>query len=188
MLKALGDNTRYAIYLELARSPLPLTTAEVAEVLGLHVNTVRPHLERMREVGLLQVASEPRGSVGRPQHRYSLAADAPALGLEPSPFPTLARVRAGSASVATGLLTVTRADVRLLDRIVERGHQAIHPGRRAMSRRRSEQVVADAHERCLQVNVWTVNAPVTIRRLAAAGVDGLITDVPDVAREVLGIG
>jgi glycerophosphoryl diester phosphodiesterase len=103
-------------------------------------------------------------------------------------FPTIARVRAASASVATGLLTVTRADVRLLDRIVERGHQAIHPGRRAMSRRRSEQVVADAHERGLQVNVWTVNAPVTIRRLADAGVDGLITDVPDVARVALGIG
>jgi predicted ArsR family transcriptional regulator len=92
LLKALGDNTRYAIYLELARSPLPLGTSDVAEVLGLHPNTVRPHLERMREVGLLEVEAEPRGGVGRPQHRYSLAADAPALGLEPSPFPTLARM------------------------------------------------------------------------------------------------
>jgi predicted ArsR family transcriptional regulator len=89
ILKALGDNTRYAIYLELARSPLPLTTAEIAEILDLHVNTVRPHLERMRDVGLLQVDTESRGEVGRPQHRYSLAADAPALGLEPSPYPTL---------------------------------------------------------------------------------------------------
>ena len=92
ILKALGDNTRYAIYLELARSPLPLSTAEIADVLDLHVNTVRPHLERMREVGLLDVRSEASGGVGRPQHRYSLAADAPALGLEPSPFPMLARV------------------------------------------------------------------------------------------------
>jgi predicted ArsR family transcriptional regulator len=100
VLKALGDNTRYAIYLELARSPLPLTTAEVAEVLGLHVNTVRPHLERMRDVGLLQVAAEPRGSVGRPQHRYSLAEGAPSLGLEPSPFPTLARVLLAAAAAA----------------------------------------------------------------------------------------
>jgi predicted ArsR family transcriptional regulator len=92
ILKALGDNTRYAIYLELARSPLPLSTAEIADVLDLHVNTVRPHLERMREVGLLDVRSEASGGVGRPQHRYSLAADAPALGLEPSPFPMLANV------------------------------------------------------------------------------------------------
>jgi predicted ArsR family transcriptional regulator len=92
ILKALGDNTRYAIYLELARSPLPLATAEIADMLGLHVNTVRPHLERMREVGLLEVHTEGRGTVGRPQHRYSLAADAPSLGLEPSPYPTMARM------------------------------------------------------------------------------------------------
>ena len=60
VLKALGDNTRYAIYLELARSPVPLTTADVAESLDLHPNTVRPHLERMREVGLLIVQAGSR--------------------------------------------------------------------------------------------------------------------------------
>ena len=88
----LGDNTRYAIYLELARSPRPLVTAEIAETLGLHPNTVRPHLERMREVGLLEVTTDARGEVGRPQHRYSLAADAPSLGLEPPTMPMLARM------------------------------------------------------------------------------------------------
>jgi predicted ArsR family transcriptional regulator len=98
VLKALGDNTRYAIYLELARSPLPLATAEVADILGLHVNTVRPHLERMRDVGLLRVDTETRGSVGRPQHRYTLADDAPALGLEPSPWPMLARTLLDAAA------------------------------------------------------------------------------------------
>jgi predicted ArsR family transcriptional regulator len=100
VLKALGDNTRYAIYLELARSPLPMSTAEVADSLALHVNTVRPHLERMRDVGLLRVDTEARGAVGRPQHRYSLAADAPSLGLEPSPFPTLARMLLRAAAEA----------------------------------------------------------------------------------------
>lgn len=92
MLKALGDNTRYAIYLELARSPRPLATAEIAETLDLHPNTVRPHLERMRDVGLLEVETEARGAVGRPQHRYSLAPDAPSLGLEPPTFAVLARM------------------------------------------------------------------------------------------------
>jgi predicted ArsR family transcriptional regulator len=92
ILKALGDNTRYAIYLELARAASPLATAEIADTLALHPNTVRPHLERMREVGLLDVESDPRGAVGRPQNRYSLAADAPALGFEPPAFPVLARM------------------------------------------------------------------------------------------------
>lgn len=100
LLKALGDNTRYAIYLELARSPVPLATAEIAETLDLHVNTVRPHLERMREVGLLDVAPDHRGGPGRPQHRYSLAPDAPSLGLEPDTFPLLARMLLGCAARA----------------------------------------------------------------------------------------
>ncbi len=100
ILKALGDNTRYAIYLELARSPIPLSTADIADVLNLHPNTVRPHLERMRDVGLLRVDTVARGGVGRPQHRYSLAPDAPSLGLEPSPFPTLARALLDAAAAA----------------------------------------------------------------------------------------
>jgi predicted ArsR family transcriptional regulator len=100
LLKTLGDNTRYAIYLELARSPKALATADIAESLGLHVNTVRPHLERMREVGLLDVQSDNRGAVGRPQHRYSLAADAPSLGLEPPTFALLARMLLRAAAIA----------------------------------------------------------------------------------------
>ena len=101
ILKALGDNTRYAIYLELARSPAPLSTADVADTLGLHPNTVRPHLERMRDVGLLEIHSDARGGVGRPQHLYSLAPDAPSLGLEPPTFQLLARMLVRLAA-ATG--------------------------------------------------------------------------------------
>ncbi len=92
ILKALGDNTRYAVYLELARSAAPRSTSDIAVTLDLHPNTVRPHLERMREVGLLAVETDADGSVGRPQHLYSLAPDAPSLGLEPPSFPTLARM------------------------------------------------------------------------------------------------
>lgn len=92
VLRVLGDNTRYAIYLELARAARPMVTADIADTLGLHPNTVRPHLDRMREVGLLDVTTDARGEVGRPQHRYSLALDAPSLGLEPSPTPLLARM------------------------------------------------------------------------------------------------
>jgi predicted ArsR family transcriptional regulator len=92
LLKALGDNTRYAIYLELARAPAPLATSQIAETLGLHPNTVRPHLDRMREVGLLDVVTDTQGAIGRPQHRYSLAVDAPSLGFEPPAYPVLAKM------------------------------------------------------------------------------------------------
>ena len=118
LLKALGDNTRYAIYLEIARSASPRTTADIADLLGLHANTVRPHLERMRDVGLLDVEVDARGTVGRPQHRYSLAADAPSLGLEPPAFPTLASmlasVAAQSLPAPEDVATVGRAQGRAL--------------------------------------------------------------------------
>ncbi len=112
VLKTLGDNTRHAIYLELARAVRPLSTAEVAEALGLHANTVRPHLERMREVGLVELAAESRGGVGRPQHRYFLSPDAPSLGIEPPMMPVLA-----------GML------VRLAEQVGASGADALEVGR-----------------------------------------------------------
>ena len=98
MFKALGDDTRFSIYTEVARSTRPKSTGEIADTLALHPNTVRPHLERMREVGLLDVEIDNRGSVGRPQHLYRLATGAPSLGLEPSAFRLLATLLAGVAA------------------------------------------------------------------------------------------
>lgn len=91
VLKALGDDTRFTIFWEIARSPVPLATAEIAGSLNLHVNTVRPHLERMRDVGILRVETGPKGAIGRPQHRYSLAPGAPTVGLRESAYAVLAR-------------------------------------------------------------------------------------------------
>jgi glycerophosphoryl diester phosphodiesterase len=102
---------------------------------------------------------------------------------------TVDRVRASGTGVPTALLATGRAHLAgLLDLAAARDHAAIHPDRRSMGRRHADALVVDAHDRGLRVNVWTVNAPATITRLAAAGVDGLITDVPDVARAALGIG
>ncbi|HET6794374.1 MAG TPA: helix-turn-helix domain-containing protein [Acidimicrobiales bacterium] len=96
--KALGDDTRFALYSELMASAAPLSTGELAERLSLHHNTIRPHLERMREVGLLDVESESQGAVGRPQHRYRLAAGAPGAGMEPPAMATLAGLLAEVAA------------------------------------------------------------------------------------------
>ncbi|MEM7095170.1 MAG: helix-turn-helix domain-containing protein [Actinomycetota bacterium] len=118
VLKALGDNTRYAIYLELARSASPLTTAHIAGTLDLHPNTVRPHLERMREVRLLDVSIDTRSGRGRPQHLYALAEDAPSLGLEPPVFPTLARMLLRLAETA-GLDAEEAADAGREQGVIE---------------------------------------------------------------------
>lgn len=50
----------------------------------------------------------------------------------------------------------------------------------------TERLVAQAHRDGLEVHVWTVNEPEEMRRLAAMRVDGIVTDVPALALEVLG--
>jgi predicted ArsR family transcriptional regulator len=90
VLKALGDETRFAMYRELARSTAALSAQDLADRLGLHANTVRLHLERLREAGLVDVEPVRRGTVGRPQHLYFLAAGAPALGFDPPAHALLA--------------------------------------------------------------------------------------------------
>ena len=48
-----------------------------------------------------------------------------------------------------------------------------------------DRVVARAHDLGIRVVVWTVDDPVVMRTLLHAGVDGIITDRPDVLRDVL---
>lgn len=69
--KALADDTRYRLYRYLRLSGRPVAVRELASRLSLHPNTLRPHLRRLEEVGL--VASETRKgpSVGRPQTVYT---------------------------------------------------------------------------------------------------------------------
>jgi len=71
ILKALGDDTRYRIYMWLREAESPSSVAEVAEHFDLHPNTVRPHLEHLRDAGLVRLDATPQGGVGRPQHRYT---------------------------------------------------------------------------------------------------------------------
>ena len=49
----------------------------------------------------------------------------------------------------------------------------------------TEETLAEAHALGLRVVPWTVNRPEDMRRLIRWGVDGLITDRPDLARAVL---
>jgi len=94
---------------------------------------------------------------------------------------TVDRVRALS-DVATAFLTyVDPVGADAVALAADRGHVAIHPHEGTVD----AGFVALAHGAGLQVNVWTVDDPDRVRALAAAGVDGIVTNVPARTREAL---
>jgi predicted ArsR family transcriptional regulator len=69
--KALADDTRYRLYRYLRLSGRAVTVRELSARLGLHVNTLRPHLRRLEDAGLVRSEAQRGPSVGRPQTVYA---------------------------------------------------------------------------------------------------------------------
>jgi predicted ArsR family transcriptional regulator len=72
--KALADDTRYRLYRYLRLSGRPVPIRELAARLSLHPNTLRPHLRRLEEVGLVTSETLRGPSAGRPQIVYAVVA------------------------------------------------------------------------------------------------------------------
>jgi glycerophosphoryl diester phosphodiesterase len=95
---------------------------------------------------------------------------------------TLDVLRDLEPSVATALLTFALHDPEgTVEAVAAAGHVALHPFDATVD----ASLVAMCHDRGLALNVWTVDDPGRIAELAALGVDGIVTNVPDVARKVL---
>ena len=99
MIRVLADPSRHAVYEELAGGTGPATIGELAERLDLHPSTVRLHLEKLRDAGLVGSAPDRHGSVGRPHLLWSARSNAPALGLEPDGMRMLAHLLADLAAI-----------------------------------------------------------------------------------------
>ncbi|WP_195210546.1 glycerophosphodiester phosphodiesterase [Actinomarinicola tropica] len=96
---------------------------------------------------------------------------------------TIDRVHELELAVRTAWLVVDHPEpARLVERAASRGHAGLHP----VARMVDADLVAAAHARGMFLNVWTVDDPDEIRRLADLGVDGIVTNVPDLARRALG--
>ncbi len=102
-------------------------------------------------------------------------------------FPTIERVHALDPTVPTGFLAGFQRPVTdAIAAAAAGGHGAVHPFFGMLADAGATTVVEAAHASGLAVNTWTVNEPDEIARLAAAGVDAIITDVPAAARAAIG--
>ncbi len=100
-------------------------------------------------------------------------------------LPSVDRVHALDPSIPTGFLVGVVDPLEALGVALTGGHRAVHPFFGMLAERAAVTVVEEAHTLGIAVNTWTVNEPAEIRRLAAAGVDAVITDVPAEARAAL---
>ena len=94
---------------------------------------------------------------------------------------TVDAVRRLEPNLATAFLTYDEDQIAAADLAADRGHQALHPWQVLVTR----ELVEHCHRRGLEVNTWTVDDPDRMRELIDVGVDGICTNVPDIALAVL---
>lgn len=90
---------------------------------------------------------------------------------------TVDRVRELAPQLPTGFLTLFDPEpTHGLRLAADHGHDAFHPHHAFV-----DAAIVDAtHDAGLELNTWTVDDPTRARALDALGVDGIVTNVPDV--------
>mgnify|MGYP000878146361 CR=1 FL=1 len=91
----------------------------------------------------------------------------------------LPRVRRHLPGATLGLLTAPNQARLLIWKLFK--YDALHPYFSDVD----EGLVADCHSRQKQINVWTVNEPEDILRMAELHTDSIITNFPEMARQIL---
>jgi len=94
----------------------------------------------------------------------------------------------GTAAILLAALTGRPALIRAVTRLLPGTVLALQiPERAGPLPLVTPPLLATLHEAGLEVHVWTVNERSDIRRLLELGVDGIVTDRPDVARAVVDV-
>lgn len=91
--KALGEETRFAIFRTIAGSSDPLTVKDLVERLSMHHSAIRIHLNKLEDAGLITSQKRHRpGAVGRPQLAFLPNPNAISITLPPRDYRFLARL------------------------------------------------------------------------------------------------
>jgi glycerophosphoryl diester phosphodiesterase len=164
--------------LRAARPDVPTLLEVLAECRGLIVNV---------EIKCLPWEPDADG----PEHRVvravatAVRAHAPDAIVSSFDLDAIDACRAFAPELATAWLTTGQDPGNAAAVAAAHGHPWLHPDR-GVSLRDPDAGMRAAHDRGLRVDVWTVDDPDEIRVLAAAGVDAIVTNVPDIALAALG--
>ena len=93
---------------------------------------------------------------------------------------TLISMKSLDASVFTAVL-VTKIHDGIISYVIDHDANALNPNFKNIT----TEIIAEAHQNNIQVFPWTVNDSAQMQILYEMGVDGIITDFPDVALEIL---
>ncbi len=92
---------------------------------------------------------------------------------------TVDRCRAIAPQIKTAWLCV-EAPQGIADTLVKKGHHALHPWVAMLTR----ETIEACHVAGVQVNTWTCDDPARMAELIEWGIDGICTNLPDVALTV----
>ncbi len=98
---------------------------------------------------------------------------------------TIARARSLAPGLATGRLVEAAPLASAVSWAAAAGHAALLPHASALQGPAAREAAAAAHRAGIWLLTWTVDDPAEAVRLAAAGLDGIITNRPDAVRSAL---
>jgi glycerophosphoryl diester phosphodiesterase len=164
-----------------------LTVADLPETVPLLAAALDACGDLVVNIELKDLPLEQSYDPGHPLAGLVVAAladrtERPAVMISSFDLGAIDAVRALAPSVETAWLTPAAFDQpAALETAAAHGHRGLSPQHQAIT----ETLVEAAHGLGLRITAWTVDEPERMRRLAAMGVDAIITNLPDVAVALL---
>lgn len=107
--RALGDPTRHALFAAVVEADEPVPVADLARVVGLDANAVRPQLARLVAADLVEELVDPVRRRGRPRHLYRPGPAAPEMAAAGGPYQMLTELVLEARAGGRDLTEVGRA-------------------------------------------------------------------------------
>ncbi len=154
-----------------------------------HIPTLAEALEVCQGVGvILEIKNDPNEPGYDSQNQISVAVAGTLTAYTQRQMvisfnlASIDRIKATDPKVATGLLVFDpMMSAQGIEVAAEGGHELISFHESLVS----SKLVSQAHDQGLAVHTWTVNQPEVMRRVLTDGVDGIVSDYPDLALEVV---